>query len=1130
MSARKPDDTNAGPNVAVFVLAMHRSGSSALTRAINLLGYDLGTPETLMNAKPDNPLGFWEQEPLQHLNDRMLRSLGRDWDTFAPVSPAHLVELKEVFGGEMRRLIREVFREHPRIVWKDPRILLVFDLWRDVFREEGYTVKPVLCIRHPAAAAQSLRKRNDFPLLKGVAIWVAYHARFFDVFDTLAFSVVDYDRLLKDWRTELGRCFSDLGLRWPESVPEAELNSFLREEHRHNTPFCLEAADQPFGFPAEALYHELIRHGRNQGVAGGLREALSIYVRSSQVFAGDVENAIQTCDRLNQQREILEKAYRDLEEAYVSRGVLLEKNAQSRQTLETEFEDHRVAYRELEGWAFHLQNQLRDKDRVSEQVSGELNRLRASWSWRLTGPLRMGVHGLRLSRRFISVAFREFPAGVRLLKREGLRSFCAQSFNRLQKERDLLGAGGAGAVIAQVAPSVEPSKSNHRMKALFAREQTKRLEQFLAEDEKIDFTPDRAPGVAVLLVLFNRAELTLSCLRALKENAGEPVELIIIDNASTDQTGELLDRLEGVTLIRNTENLHFLKACNQARDRVQSEFLLFLNNDARICRGALQAALDVYETQDNVGAVGGKIILLDGTLQEAGSILWSDGSCLGYGRGGDPEAPEYNFLRPVDFCSGAFLLTPSRLFKELGGFDERFAPAYYEETDYCMRLRALGYSTYYQPRACVEHVEFGSSTAPSKAVELQLRNRETFVEIHRDALRAHFVPGAAAEILKARFAAPAGPRLLYVDDRVPHPELGSGFPRARLIVDLLVSSGFNVTLIPLNFPLEDTYERAHEVVSPRVEVMRGCGRQDLSRFLSSRPGYYDVVWVSRPDNMTLVDQYLDAKPEVKGSFRLVYDAEAVFANRERSKAALCGAPLSEAAYAEKLRKEIEITRHADVIVSVSEAEAAAFQIYRETARSVIIRHAFSIPPATAPFTDRSDLLFVGNLQVDGSPNVDSIVWFVQEVWESVRTQIPDIKLHVIGRTGARAIEQLRAEGVRMYGAVPDLTDWYQQCRLFIAPTRFSAGIPLKVLEAAANGIPSVMTDGLAHQLGWTGDVDAGVVAGHPNRRALEFADQVTYYYTNQTAWNRLQQNGLERIRTGYSLETMRGGIEQALHF
>src|SRR5207244_8292943 len=135
-----------------------------------------------------------------------------------------------------------------------------------------------------------------------------------------------------------------------------------------------------------------------------------------------------------------------------------------------------------------------------------------------------------------------------------------------------------------------------------------------------------------------------------------------------------------------------------------------------------QSTLRVIRSAPDIGAVGGRQVFLDGTLQEAGSIVWRDGSCLGYGRGDDPFAPMYMFRRDVDYCSAAFLLTPRRVWEKLGGFDEAFQPAYYEDSDYCARLWERGLRVVYEPRAMILHYEFGSSNMPN-AIDLQITHQ-----------------------------------------------------------------------------------------------------------------------------------------------------------------------------------------------------------------------------------------------------------------------------------------------------------------------------------------------------------------------------------------------------------------------
>jgi GT2 family glycosyltransferase len=360
-----------------------------------------------------------------------------------------------------------------------------------------------------------------------------------------------------------------------------------------------------------------------------------------------------------------------------------------------------------------------------------------------------------------------------------------------------------------IGNTLNPGEYKKYDKSEYLKQKQRTFQKFLRLREKLIF-PQNKPELSIILVFHNQVELSYSCLQSIKKHAAIHYEVIIVDNNSLDDTALLLNKIEGVTIIRNNENLHFLKACNQALSHVQGKYLLFLNNDAEIIEDTISSAMQTITENSKCGAVGGKIILPDGKLQEAGSIIWNDGSCLGYGRGQSPNQPEYNFKRITDYCSGAFLLTKTGLFKRHRGFDERFVPAYYEETDYCLWLQEQGLDMIYDPKAVIRHFEFGSGISDT-AVALQQKNQKVFYEKHKTQLAKHYKPNINV-VLKARFAASLRnkKRILYIDDRIPHNDLGSGFPRSNTIIRCMVELEYQITIYPLNFPIEDNWDSAYK--------------------------------------------------------------------------------------------------------------------------------------------------------------------------------------------------------------------------------------------------------------------------------------------------------------------------------
>jgi len=627
------------------------------------------------------------------------------------------------------------------------------------------------------------------------------------------------------------------------------------------------------------------------------------------------------------------------------------------------------------------------------------------------------------------------------------------------------------------------------------------LAAFLAGSERLSLPNDETPRVSILLVLLNQAALTLSCLRAIAATVRIPAEVVIVDNASSDQTLALLDRLDGARIIRNGENRHFLEGVNQAAAIARGEALLLLNNDAFLREGALEAAWSSLSRQSDVAAVGGPIVLPDGTLQEAGSIIWSDGACLGYGRRQDPAAPEFQFIREVDYCSAAFLLIRRVAFEALGGLDAAFAPAYYEETDLCMRLRAAGQRILYDPNAIVDHFEFGSSTSTIAALDLQRRHHLLFVERHRTALAAEHWPHGTSPLL-ARMRGLSRGRILLIEDRVPFPSLGAGYPRSARLLDALVADGWFVTLYPLVFPQED-WDEVRATIPPTVEVMLGHGEPRLRQFLRERNVYYDIVMVSRPHNMR---SFHHAGGKMLPRVRLIYDAEAIFATRELQRLALSGASASPSRRRALLDDEIRLARAAESVIAVSDRDAGLFREYG--CKDVhVLGHALIAEPAGAGHAARSDLLFVGALDDDPSPNTDAVVWFASEVMPHLDALMGgNYRLIVAGRCRAERVMRIAGPRIRLLGRVDDLTPLYASARLFVAPSRFAAGIPLKILEAAAYGLPVVATPLLAEQLGWRIGEDllaADTTAG--------FAEACAALYRDGALWERLRNAALGRV-------------------
>jgi len=718
-----------------------------------------------------------------------------------------------------------------------------------------------------------------------------------------------------------------------------------------------------------------------------------------------------------------------------------------------------------------------------------------STSWRVTAPIRAASVALRSARARVNRA---------VLRLRGVHA-----------------NGPANSGTAVLSPAgVWSEDGKMAMRAYLSS----RLQAFLATSGVLRMPSSQAPDVTIILILHNQAELTFGCLTSIVEclyGSELSVDVVILDNNSTaDAARELLTRISGATIIRSQENLHFLRGANRAAAESKGRYLLFLNNDAQLLAGSLEAAVRTLQADARIGGVGGRIILPDGTLQEAGSIVWKDGSCSAYGRGGRPTAAEFMFKRDVDYCSGTFLLTPRAIFEQFGGFDERYAPAYYEEVDYCVRLWRSGLRIVFDPDVCVLHYEFGTASF-GPAMELQQRNRQVFQEQHVEWLKDKF-DHSSTNILAARTVDAEATRVLVIEDRVPHSELGTGYPRTRLLLRDLIAEGARVSFYPTLGPLESWPDVRHSL-DQSIEVMVNGSRAGLRQFLEARKGYYDGIIVCRPHNMRAFLAATGKGRRLIDGAVILYDGEAIFTGRERLKSQVNGTPMSSDDVSRLFADEIRLAGSADAVISVSETDRRLFQD-SGIRRTLVLGHAIDVEPPTTPFETREGFLFVGAIQSDDSPNADSLRWFAEHVLPLLRRELGEhVVPTVVGLNRAPSIEKLDGTAYRLVGMVDDLNPWFARARVFVAPTRYAAGIPIKVYQAAAFGVPIVATELIAGLAGWQAERDLLAASG-----PADFAKACARVYRDEHLWHALRAAALERCREDCSPRKFREGVKQVL--
>jgi GT2 family glycosyltransferase len=661
----------------------------------------------------------------------------------------------------------------------------------------------------------------------------------------------------------------------------------------------------------------------------------------------------------------------------------------------------------------------------------------------------------------------------------------------------------------EVAPRIEGLQRSRRSMI-----ELKPLDQ--ERIKRIRLPREDSPLVSIVIPVYNQVDHTVRCLESIAKVGGEAsFEVILVDDCSTDSTIQLCRGIRGLRLVRNNKNLGFIHSCNKGAAAARGRYLLFLNNDTTVTEGWLDRMVETFETFRDVGAVGAKLVYPDGRIQEAGGIVWRDGSACNYGWGMDPDTPECNYAREVDYCSGACLMVPKELWCDVGMFDTRYAPAYYEDTDLAFRLREKGKRVIYQSAAVVHHCEgatAGTSTN-SGVKQHQVENQQRFYERWQQVLRHHRPNADLPELEKERHVER---RALIIDHRLPTPDRDSGSLRMFNLVQIIRDLGFKVTFLPENLLAQQPY--LNSLTARGIEVIRRPFEESVLDHLEGRGHLYELVILSR---LNVASQHIRAVRRLCPNALVVYDTVDLHFLRESREADLDGDEEASAKARETKEVELAVAAAADVTLVVSTEEK---RLLGEVAPGLDVHVVSNIHhprPPTRPFRPREGILFVGGFE--HPPNTDAVRWFANEVMPIVRRLLPGVQLFIVGSNPPEEVHGLESDDITVTGYVPDLDSYFDTCRLSVAPLRFGAGVKGKVNQSLACGLPCVSTTIGAEGMHLEPGIDI-LIADKPEA----FAEAVVHLYHNQDVWEKLSAGGLRNIEKHFSVEVARRAMENVL--
>ncbi len=636
----------------------------------------------------------------------------------------------------------------------------------------------------------------------------------------------------------------------------------------------------------------------------------------------------------------------------------------------------------------------------------------------------------------------------------------------------------------------------------------------LAANREVDGT-NTSIDVSIIIPVHNQLRHTLCCLASLVSwPTHATFEVIVADDASTDETANAVRALPfPFRLVSHADNVGFLHNCNRAARSATGKFIAFLNNDTLVLPGWLDALVETFKRNATAGLVGSKLLYTNGVLQEAGGLIWKDGSGWNIGVGEDPRTPSFNFCREVDYCSGASIALRRALWTELGGFDERYAPAYYEDTDLAFRVRQAGYKVLYQPMSQLIHFE-GKSHGTDLTANVkrhQVINQATFFNTWKSQLAEHTGRTKVDPYCLGRFTQH---HLLYIDAFIPTPDQDSGSVDAVNFLKMTKELGFHVTFLPTD-SARHTGRYTCDLQKIGIECLYDGVAASPIPWLEQHGSTISLVILSR---FSVALRFLTPVRQYCPNAKVIFNTVDLNFLREERQASVRGGDEDQLRLLQVQNMELEVINNSDAVVVVSETEQRLLDELAPSANTVYLPLPREIPENVADSTPM-EIVFIGGYK--HLPNVDGARYFVQDIWPLVRAQVPNARVVLAGSNMPEEVAALAGNGVETVGYVSDLAALFARARLSVAPLQYGAGQKGKVVTSLSYGVPVVATSVAAGGMELT-DGQHLLIADSP----ATFADAVVCLLQDDELWRRLSTDGHRKVSDTFGYATVAKKLEK----
>ena len=633
--------------------------------------------------------------------------------------------------------------------------------------------------------------------------------------------------------------------------------------------------------------------------------------------------------------------------------------------------------------------------------------------------------------------------------------------------------------------------------------------ELVEEINRLPYTSGH-PRSSIIIPTLDEPLHILGCIRSiLYSGALQSFEILIADDNSRPSTIRLLESLNhpAIRLIRHTENRGFLENVQKTVPFALGEILILLNNDTIVLPGWLDELTN--SLTGDVGLVGSLLLFPNATIQEAGCVIFNDGSVHNHGQNEKINSSHLNYCRDVVYVSGASLAITRALWAQIGGFDERFKPAYFEDTDLAFKVREAGYRVIYQPLSVAVHFRGGSYGDDSNHLKrAYMQNNHKKFKGKWSHKIADLPSPRKHDNTRCRYL--ERPIALLLDANTPTPDKDSGSVDVIQIIHCFQSLGFHIVFAAENSRDAGRYTR--NLQRTGVECLYSNEARQLSDVVDEFQGQPAFCMAFR---YYIANQVVDNLRRRFPNIPLILQTVDLHYLRATRQSQTDPNPrLLEVAQQIK-QDELDTISKCDATIVLANQEREL--LLTESVNTTLEHIPFARPSIAvdliSPFRQRQDLIFIGGFR--HPPNVDGLLWFLQSIWPLLLEKGFAHRLLIVGSEIPETITNFASSKIKILGHVEDLSSILQQVKISVAPLRFGAGLKGKIATSLQFGLPCITTNVGAEGFDASRDIHLKI-ADQPE----DFAQAILDVYFNEKSWETLSHHGMDLIEKNFSLAAM----------